>query len=302
MLANCGIKAFFRRHPPPPSQLPPVTITTRVTPEALRKEKQMRTEGGKPDRYGQDVRSIRGRAGGQLDPRVDFERYREAACKRFIAMARAMGYHAFHDLDDRAKDLYSDFWAYWLERPRSELTGPAVPYIATAMMNKLRAISGRGRSVRPSQLVRAESDVILASIAAEDLDPAEWAIVKEQLWLGSEVVHSLPARERVVFAAVIGRDSRKKTTQPAGYRLAASKLGISETRAKKLSLRANRRIHAAIEQIESGTWCERWTRSIETIAAGGDCEAGFRRHVERCLECRMSVVRLRRQAAIRDSG
>jgi hypothetical protein len=114
-----------------------------------------------------------------------------------------------------------------------------------------------------------------------------------------EVANSLPARERVVRAAVGGRDSKKKDAPPAGYRLAAARLGISEVRAKKLSRRANERIRAAVERIESGQWCERWTRSIELVAAGKPGETGFPRHAEHCVKCRTSVAHLREQATLR---
>jgi hypothetical protein len=200
----------------------------------------MGTGNGKLAACGQGTRSIVGKADGQLDPKVDFERYRKAACKRFIAIARTRGHHAFHDLDELAQDLYADFWTEWLERHGDGLTKPAVPYIASAMMNKLRDLSRRGRSVRAPQLVLGEDEVILASVAAECLDPAERAVARELLQLGCEIIHSLPTREQVAFAAVAGRDSRKKGTSPAGYRLAAAQLGTSEARAKKLSLEANR--------------------------------------------------------------
>jgi hypothetical protein len=238
-----------------------------------------------------------------LDPTVDFERYRTAVRKQFIAIAQRGGHHAFHDLDELAEDFYNDFWTEWLERDRrEELTGPAVPYIAGAMLNKLRDLSRRGHSVRAPQLVQSESEAILASIAVEDLDPAKRAVFYEQLGLCCEIVQSLPMRERVAFGAVAGRDSRKKGTPLAGYRLAAAQLGISEIRAKKLSLKANRRIRLAVEQIESGTWCERWRRSIELVAAGEESEAGFCPHAERCVACRKSVARLRSQATPRGSG
>lgn len=241
------------------------------------------------------------RADGRLDPSVDFERYREAACKRFIASARSSGHHAFHDLGELAKDFYDDFWADWLDRNRDkELSGPVVPYIAGAMMNKLLDLSRRGRSVRAPQLVCAEGEKILARIVAEDLEPSEQMASEEQMWLLSEVVDSLPSRERVAFSAVFSRDSKKKDAPPAGYKLAASQLGISEVRAKKLSLKANRRIRAAVEQIESGTWCERWARSIKLVAAGGEGEAGFRRHAEHCVKCHAGVVHLRHQIATGD--
>jgi hypothetical protein len=228
------------------------------------------------------------------DPADGFKRYRERACKRFIAKARAGSYYAIHDLNDRAEDFYSDFWAEWLKHPR-ELNGPMVPYIAEAMMNKLRHLNSRGPSVRPPQLVNTANEMILTTIAADNLDPAEQTTVKEQMWLGSEIMLGLPERERVVCACVIGRDSKRKGAPLAGYRLAAEKLGISETRAKKLSLRANKRIRAAIDQIEAGTWCERWARSIELVAAGEEGEAAFLRHVAHCTKCRLSVVHLRRR-------
>jgi DNA-directed RNA polymerase specialized sigma24 family protein len=235
---------------------------------------------------------------GALDPSVDFGRYREAACKRFIAMARTMGHHVYHDLDELAKDFYDDFWTEWLERPRRELSGPAVPYIAGAMMNKLRDLSRRGRSVRAPDLVRSENEAILATIAAEDLEPAEQVVLQEAMWLVSEIVHTLPEREQVAFAAVFGRDSRKKGTPPGGYKLAAAQLGVSEIRAKKLSLAANKRIRAAVQKIEAGSWCDRWASSIETVATGGQGDPAFLRHVEHCAQCRLGIVHLRRQAAI----
>ena len=233
-----------------------------------------------------------------LDPAVDFERYREPASRRFVAMARAMGMHSFHDLDELAKDFYDEFWAEWLERPRRELTGSPVPYIAGAMMNKLRDLSRRGRSVRAPDLLRAEGEEILATIAAENLEPDEQVVLQEEMWLVNDIVHSLPPREQVAFAAVYARDSKKKGAPLAGYKLAASQLGVSEARAKKLSLQANKRIRAAVAQIESGSWCDRWARSIELVAAGEEADEEFAHHVKRCVRCRLGVVHLRRQAAI----
>ena len=238
------------------------------------------------------------RPGPGLDPAVDFERYREPASRRFIAMARAMGMHSFHDLDELAKDYYDEFWAEWLERPRRELTGSPVPYIAGAMMNKLRDLSRRGRSVRAPDLLRAEGEEILATIAAENLEPDEQVVLQEEMWLVNDIVHSLPPREQVAFAAVYARDSKKKGAPLAGYKLAASQLGVSEARAKKLSLQANKRIRAAVAQIESGSWCDRWARSIELVAAGEEADEEFAHHVKRCVRCRLGVVHLRRQAAI----
>src|ERR1019366_605376 len=163
-----------------------------------------------------------------LDPAVDFERYREPASKRFIAMARAMGMHAFHDLDELAEDYYDEFWVEWLERPGKQLDGSPTPYIAGAMMNKLRDLSRRGRSVRAPELLRAESEEILATIAAETLEPDEQVVLLEEMWLVNDIVHSLPPREQVAFAAVFARDSKKKGAPLAGYKLAASPLRVSE--------------------------------------------------------------------------
>jgi DNA-directed RNA polymerase specialized sigma24 family protein len=242
--------------------------------------------------------SLKGCPADGLDPSVDFVRYRGPACKRFVAMARATGHHAFHDLDELAKDFYDDFWTEWLERPVRELPGSPVPYIAGAMMNKLRDLSRRGRSVRAPELVRSESDDILATIAADDLEPAEQVVLQEEMWLVNDIVHSLPAREQVVFAAVFGRDSKRQDAPPGGYKLAAAQLGVSEARAKKLSLAANRRIRAAVRQIESGNWCDRWASSIELVAAGHEGEEEFLRHAKHCAQCRLGVAHLRRQAAI----
>lgn len=233
-----------------------------------------------------------------LDPAVDFERYREPASRRFIAMARAMGMHAFHDLDALAEDYYDEFWAEWLERPGKQLDGSPTPYIAGAMMNKLRDLSRRGRSVRAPELLRAESEEILATIAAENLEPDEQVVLQEEMWLVNDIVHSLPPREQVAFAAVFARDSKKKGAPLAGYKLAASRLGVSEARAKKLSLQANKRIRAAVEQIHSGKWCDRWARSIELVAAGEEADEEFAYHVHRCVRCSAGIVHLRRQAAI----
>lgn len=52
----------------------------------------------------QPARSIGRQTDVRLDPIADFECYREPASRRFIAMARAMGMHAFHDLDELAED------------------------------------------------------------------------------------------------------------------------------------------------------------------------------------------------------
>jgi hypothetical protein len=245
---------------------------------------------------------ITGRASGRLDPEVDFERYREQVCRRFIRSASMLGYHTRHDLRDQAEDLYSDFWLTWLKHPDRELVGPAVPYIAGAMMNMLHARDYRGRSIRAPQVVRAESEPLLALVAAAGLDPVEHTIVHEELAIAIEIVHTLPWREQVALAAVLGRDSRKKGAPPAGYKRAAAELGVSEVRAKKLSLAANRRIRAAVEQIESGSWCERWASSIQRVAAGEKGEPEFHLHAERCVECRMGVLLLRHHAAQRDSG
>jgi DNA-directed RNA polymerase specialized sigma24 family protein len=233
-----------------------------------------------------------------LDPASDFERYRGPATKRFIAMARAMGQHTFHDLDDRAQEFYADFWVEWLKRPDRTVPGAPVAYIATAMMNKLRQVNGRGRSVRPPELLRAEGDEILATLATEDLEPAEQAVLHEEMWQVNEILHSLPPREQVAFAAVFGRDSKKKGSPLGGYKLAAQALGVTEVRAKKLSLAANKRIRAAAERVESGHWCDRWSQSIEQVAGGGEGDEAFREHAEHCVHCRLGVVHLRRQAAI----
>lgn len=262
---------------------------------------KMKTGKGKLGVHGQRARLTLGEAGGQLDPAIAFDRYQKPACKRFAVMARTQGHHAFHDLDELAKDFYDDFWIDWLTRPRDELTELTVAYIATAMMNKLRDLSRRGRSVRVPQLV-SDRDEILATVAAEDPEPSEQMASEEQMWLLAEVVDSLPRRARVAFLAVFSRDSKKKGSPLAGYKLAALQLGVSESRAKKLSLSANRLIRAAVGQIESGTWCERWAQSIRLVAAGGEGEAGFRRHVEHCATCRAAVVDLRHQIATGAGG
>jgi DNA-directed RNA polymerase specialized sigma24 family protein len=230
-----------------------------------------------------------------LDPGVDWERYRVASCKRFIAVARALGHHAIHDLDELAKDLYDDVWADFLARPGRELSGAAVPYIAHAMMNKLRALNRRGRSVRPTEMARADAEVMLETIASEELGPSEQMVLREEMWLVTELIDVLPAREKVAWAAVFVRDSRRTDAPPGGYRLAAAQLGVSETRAKKLSLQANKRLRAAVEEVRSGRWCERWARSIELVAAGSEGEPGFLRHAEHCTRCRLGVTRLRHQ-------
>jgi DNA-directed RNA polymerase specialized sigma24 family protein len=250
-----------------------------------------------------NIGAMRRRADGRLDPSVDFERYREAACKRFISRARRSGQHAFHDLDKLAEDFYSDFWADWIGRDGDkQLPGPVVPYIAEAMMNKLRDLSRRGRSVRTPQLVRVDGEKILATVGAEDPEPPEQIVSEEEMWLLAEIVHNLPYRERVAFLAVFNRDSKKKGAPLAGYKLAALLLGVSEIRAKKLALSANRLIRAAVEQIELGTWCERWAESIRLVAAGGEGETEFRLHAEHCAKCYASVVDLRHQATLRSCG
>jgi hypothetical protein len=260
----------------------------------------MSREDGKPGLHGQRVRLITGRAGNRLDPEVDFERYREPARRRFIKHARVLRYDTRHDLRYLAEDLYSDFWLAWLKHPDRELVGSAVPsYIASAMMNMLRTRDYRGRSIRASQFVRAESEPLLERVAAAGLDPAEHTVVHEELAIAIEIVHTLPWREQVAFARVLGRDSRQEGAPAAGYRRAAAELGVSEVRAKKLSLAANRRIRAAVEQIESGSWCERWASSIQRVATGEKGEPGFDRHADHCAKCRMGVVLLRHHAAQR---
>ncbi|HEX3518277.1 MAG TPA: hypothetical protein VHT29_04500 [Solirubrobacteraceae bacterium] len=104
---------------------------------------------------------------GRLDLGVDFERYREPACRRFVKSASMKGYHVRHDLHDRAQDLYSDFWLTWLKHPHRELVGPAVPYIAGAMMNMLRTHDHRGRSIRASQIVLGDSQLLLEFASSE---------------------------------------------------------------------------------------------------------------------------------------
>jgi hypothetical protein len=257
----------------------------------------MRADGRKLGRREDGVRLIAGRASGRLDPEVDFERYREPACRRFIRFASMLGYHTRHDLGDVAKDLYSDFWLTWLGHPDRELDAPAAPYIAGAMMNMLRSRDHRGRSVRTTQVVLAESESLLELVAAAGLDPVEHAIVGEELAMSVEIVQTLPWREQVALAAVLGRDSKKRGAPVAGYRRAAAELGVSEVRAKKLCLAANRRIRVAVAQIESGRWCERWASSIQRVAAGEKGEPGFRRHAGWCARCRMSVTRLRHHGA-----
>jgi DNA-directed RNA polymerase specialized sigma24 family protein len=232
-----------------------------------------------------------------LDASVDFERYREVSCARFKRLARTMGFHVFHDLDELAQDFYDDFWTEWLARPSRELSGSPVSYISGAMMNKLRDLSRRGRSVRAPELVRSDGEEILARIAAEDLEPAEQVVLKEEMWLVGDIVRTLPPREQVVLAAVVGRDSKRKDAPVGGYKLAAAQLGVSERTAKKLSLQANRRIGRAVEQVESGSWCERWAASIARVAAGEPGSSEFLRHAEHCVQCRLGVAHLRRHAA-----
>jgi hypothetical protein len=231
------------------------------------------------------------RANGRLAVEEEFGLYRQRACRVFVAVARARGHHAFHDLEDRAQELYADFWLGWLKRS-GEREVPSVAYIVAAMMNKLLGINGRGRSVRPPQLVDVE---VMAALAGGAVDPAEAVVLGEQLALAGEIMASLPRRERVAVACVAGRDSKRKGAPPAGYRLAARQLEVSETRAKKLALAGNRRIRAAREQFEAGTWCARWERSLELVAAGRPAEPGFERHARHCARCRLSVARLRRR-------
>jgi DNA-directed RNA polymerase specialized sigma24 family protein len=220
--------------------------------------------------------------------------YRQTACRRFVRRAEASGYRGVYDLRELAQDLYADFWVAWLKRSHGrELSGEPVPYIVAAMMYMLHSFRSRGRSVRESQLVHSEHEPVLAMIAATDLEPAEQVIQSEELWCVSDIVRSLPIRERVVVAAILGRDSKRKHAPPAGYRLAASQLRVSEVRAKKLSHSANQRIRSAAEQLESGTWCARWEDSIKLVAAGKRGDAEFLHHAKHCAQCRLSVVRLR---------
>ncbi len=239
------------------------------------------------------------RTSGALDPCVDFERYRAAACRRFIATASSTGFQLHFDLDELAQDLYEDFWLGQIERPRREPLELATPYIVASMMNKLRSLSSRGRSVRAAQIAWSDSDLLLARIGTEDLGPAEQMIENEETWRALEVVRELPERQQVAWIAVWGRHSKKKGSPPAGYRLAAAKLEVRPVRAKKLALDANRRIRAAAEQVESGDWCMRWEQAIELAAAGRDPGAEFRRHAKHCVSCQLAVVELRRE---RDSG
>lgn len=233
-----------------------------------------------------------------LNPTTDFDLYREAASKRFIAMARTKGQHSFHDLDELAQDFYAQFWADWLERPKGDFDGLAVPYIAGAMLNMLRDLSRRGRSVRSPELVQGESEEILATVASEDISPAEQLVLQEEMWLVNEVIRSLPVRLQVVFKAVFSRDTKKKGSPLAGYKLAAQQLGVSEARAKKLSLEANKRIRVAVERIEAGEWCDRWAESIELVASGSGATPEFVAHADHCVMCRLGVAHLRRQAAV----
>jgi RNA polymerase sigma factor (sigma-70 family) len=233
-----------------------------------------------------------------LNPATDFEQYRSACCRRFVAMARAKGQHSFHDLDELAQDFYAQFWTDWLERPKEEFDGLPVPYIAGAMLNKMRDLSRRGRSVRSPELVQVESEQILATVASEDMSPDEQLVLQEEMWLVNEVIHSLPPRLQVVFKAVFSRDTKKKDSPLSGYKLAAQQLGVSEARAKKLSLEANKRIRLAIERIEAGRWCDRWEESIALVAGGGEGTPEFLAHADHCVMCRLGVAHLRRQAAI----
>jgi DNA-directed RNA polymerase specialized sigma24 family protein len=237
---------------------------------------------------------------GRLDPSLDFERYREAACKQFIAIARRLGHHAFQDLKELAKDFYSDFWADLLEKPsRKRLSGSQVPYIAGAMINMLQDHVRRGRSVRPPQLVHdVDGGLILDSLTAKDPEPAEKAILRDELSLTIAILSALPPRERLTRLDVAARTSKKKDVPPVGYKLAALKLGVSERTAKKLSYQANRRIRDIRKQIEAGTWCDRWASSIEAFAANKEGEAGFTEHLRYCSSCQRDVLR-RRQAAQR---
>ena len=230
-----------------------------------------------------------------LDPSVDWERYREASCKRFIAAARALGHQSIHDLDELAKDLYDDVWVDFLARPRRKLGGAAVAYITHAMMNKLCVLNCRGRSVRSTDLARVDGNAMLKTIASEELEPSEQVVLEEEMSFIREIVEALPAREKVAWAAVFARDPKRKDV-PGGYRLAAAQLGVSTTRAKKLSLQANKRLRAAVEEFRSGRWCERWSHAIELLAAGAEGEPEFLRHAEHCTRCRLGVAHLRHQA------
>jgi DNA-directed RNA polymerase specialized sigma24 family protein len=232
----------------------------------------------------------------RLDPEEHFERYRQPASRAFRAKARATGHHAYHDLDEAAQELYNEFWTEWIERPNTELDSPPVPYIAAAMMNKLQARSTRGRSIRGIQMIHGDSERILAITATQDLDPLEQMLQREDLWRLVEIVQSLPPRERVAFTAVLARDSKKKGAPLAGYKLAAASLGVSLARAKKLSHAANKKLRVAVEQIESGSSCERWAHSICLVAAGAQTEPGFRRHTERCTQCRHALAHARHDA------
>jgi DNA-directed RNA polymerase specialized sigma24 family protein len=242
------------------------------------------------------TRSTLQRATNRLDPEEHFERYRQPAIRAFRARARANGYHAYYDLDEAAQELYNEFWTEWMERSHTELHGAPVPYIATAMINKLRTRGTRGRSIRGNQMIHGDSERILAIIPTQDPDPLDQMLQREELWCLVEFVQGLLPRERVAFTAVRARDSKKKGAPLAGYKLAAAILGVSTVRAKKLSLAANKKLRVAIEQIESGSLCERWARSICLVAAGAQAEPGFRRHTERCIQCRHALARARHDA------
>ena len=146
-----------------------------------------------------------------------------------------------------------------------------------------RTLTGKPQRFKLAELLRA---------------PVEQLVLQEEMWLVSEVIQSLPVRLQVVFKAVFSRDTKKKGSPTAGYRLAAQQLGVSESRAKKLSLEANKRIRLAIERIEAGEWCDRWAESIELAASGAGATPEFLAHAEHCVTCRLGVAHLRRQAAV----
>lgn len=229
-----------------------------------------------------------------LDPTRDFERYRQPATTAFCSIARARGLHYFYDLDDAAEESYAQFWADWIARGRDDLEGSRVAYIAAAMVNKLcRRARDDGRSgIR--QTMRDAGGDLGEMIVGREPDHLDFVIQREELWTLAEAAQSLPPRERTAFGAVLQRDSKRKGAPPAGYKLAATKLGVSVGRAKKLSLAANRGMRTALKQIESGAWCQRWSRSIELVLAGGKGEPGFRQHAERCASCRMAIVSRRK--------
>jgi DNA-directed RNA polymerase specialized sigma24 family protein len=234
-----------------------------------------------------------------LDATTDYEALRAESLRVFIRMLRRKSQGSFYDLNDVAEECYQEVWSGWLARQLPDVqTANVVTYIASAMYLKFI-----DRYVRQSRSIRAELLDDLDAAGAFDarsnsMTPEERVLLLEELALAAEVLDSLEPRQQVVFKAIWSRDRKEKGTPIAGRKLAAAQLGISEQRAKKIGLQANKAIRAAVSRIEDGSWCAQFKETIDTVVAGGESTPEFDAHMRRCVTCRVSTAYLRHRAAI----